>query len=69
MLKIGRECQNVTHIKESSGEIRKVRDLARQGKGDFEVFCGAGRACHGIIFRWCNRLDFRCGEHCTKASD
>ena len=41
MLQIGRECENVTHIKESSGEIGKVRDLARQGKGDFEVFCGA----------------------------
>ncbi|MCP3739434.1 4-hydroxy-tetrahydrodipicolinate synthase [Rossellomorea sp. BNER] len=41
MLKIGKECERVTHIKESSGDIRKVRDLARQGKGDFEVFCGA----------------------------
>lgn len=41
MLQIGKECDNVTHIKESSGEIGKVRDLARKGKGDFEVFCGA----------------------------
>jgi len=41
MLKIGKECERVTHIKESSGEIAKVRDLARKGKGDFEVFCGA----------------------------
>jgi len=41
MLRIGRDCENVTHIKESSGDIRKVRDLARQAKGDFEVFCGA----------------------------
>ncbi|NRG44012.1 4-hydroxy-tetrahydrodipicolinate synthase [Bacillus sp. CRN 9] len=41
MLEIGRECKNVTHIKESSGDIRKARDLARMGKGDFEVFCGA----------------------------
>jgi 4-hydroxy-tetrahydrodipicolinate synthase len=41
MLKIGRECERVTHIKESSGDIRKARDLARQSKGDFEVFCGS----------------------------
>ncbi|MFD0828143.1 4-hydroxy-tetrahydrodipicolinate synthase [Neobacillus sp. M.A.Huq-85] len=41
MLRIGRDCENVTHIKESSGEIAKARDLARQGKGDFEVFCGS----------------------------
>ncbi|MED3554044.1 4-hydroxy-tetrahydrodipicolinate synthase [Cytobacillus praedii] len=41
MLQIGKECERVTHIKESSGEITKVRDLARKGKGDFEVFCGA----------------------------
>jgi 4-hydroxy-tetrahydrodipicolinate synthase len=41
MLNIGRDCEYVTHIKESSGEIGKARDLARQGKGDFEVFCGS----------------------------
>ncbi|MED1469887.1 4-hydroxy-tetrahydrodipicolinate synthase [Bacillus salipaludis] len=41
MLRIGRDCKNVTHIKESSGEIAKARDLARRGKGDFEVFCGS----------------------------
>ncbi|WP_433957040.1 4-hydroxy-tetrahydrodipicolinate synthase [Cytobacillus horneckiae] len=41
ILEIGRDCKNVTHIKESSGDIRKARDLARMGKGDFEVFCGA----------------------------
>ena len=41
MLRIGKDCENVTHIKESSGDIRKARDLARHGKGNFEVFCGA----------------------------
>lgn len=41
MLRIGKECENVRLIKESSGEIGKARDLARKGKGDFEVFCGA----------------------------
>lgn len=41
MLRIGSECNNVTHIKESSGDIRKMRDLVRQGKGDLNVFCGA----------------------------
>ncbi|WP_042353775.1 4-hydroxy-tetrahydrodipicolinate synthase [Bacillus rubiinfantis] len=41
MLRIGKDCENVTRIKESSGDIRKARDLARQAKGNFEVFCGA----------------------------
>ncbi|PGK42332.1 4-hydroxy-tetrahydrodipicolinate synthase [Bacillus anthracis] len=41
MLRIGKECENVTHIKESSGDIRKVRDLVRQGEGAFQVFCGS----------------------------
>ncbi len=41
MLQIGTECEQVTHIKESSGEIGKVRDLIRKGNGAFEVFCGA----------------------------
>ena len=41
MLRIGRDCEKVTHIKESSGDIRKARDLARQGHGEFEVFCGS----------------------------
>ena len=29
MLRIGKECENVTHIKESSGDIRKARDLVK----------------------------------------
>ncbi|WP_439876371.1 4-hydroxy-tetrahydrodipicolinate synthase [Bacillus mycoides] len=41
MLRIGTECENVTHIKESSGDIRKARDLVRQGEGAFQVFCGS----------------------------
>ncbi|GAB6430882.1 4-hydroxy-tetrahydrodipicolinate synthase [Bacillus luti] len=41
MLRIGKECENVTHIKESSGDVRKARDLVRQGKGAFQVFCGS----------------------------
>ncbi|QEL85475.1 4-hydroxy-tetrahydrodipicolinate synthase [Bacillus mycoides] len=41
MLRIGKECKNVTHIKESSGDIRKARDLVRQGEGAFQVFCGS----------------------------
>ena len=41
MLRIGKECENVTHIKESSGDIRKVRDLVRQGESAFQVFCGS----------------------------
>ncbi|AHA72288.1 4-hydroxy-tetrahydrodipicolinate synthase [Bacillus thuringiensis] len=41
MLRIGKECKNVTHIKESSGDIRKARDLVRQGEGAFQVFYGS----------------------------
>lgn len=41
LLRIGKECENVTHIKESSGDIRKARDLVRQGEGAFQVFCGS----------------------------
>ncbi|MHC0038481.1 4-hydroxy-tetrahydrodipicolinate synthase [Pseudoneobacillus sp. C159] len=41
MLRIGKECERVTHIKESSGDVRKARDLARKGKGNIEVFCGS----------------------------
>lgn len=41
MLRLARECETITHVKESSGDIQKARDLAREGKGDIEVFCGA----------------------------
>lgn len=41
ILQVGRDVENITHIKESSGEIRKVRDISRQGKGHIKTFCGA----------------------------
>ncbi|PFD95663.1 4-hydroxy-tetrahydrodipicolinate synthase [Bacillus cereus] len=41
ILRVGRDIENVTHVKESSGDIRKVRDITRKGKGDIETFCGA----------------------------
>src|SRR5699024_7747047 len=41
ILKVARDVKNITHIKESSGDITKVRDLIRQGGDDLEVFCGA----------------------------
>ncbi|WP_079527840.1 4-hydroxy-tetrahydrodipicolinate synthase [Halobacillus hunanensis] len=41
ILKVARDVENITHIKESSGEIRKVRDITRQGKGFLQTFCGA----------------------------
>ncbi|NBJ69226.1 MULTISPECIES: 4-hydroxy-tetrahydrodipicolinate synthase [Clostridia] len=41
ILQVARDVDNITHIKESSGEIRKVRDITRQGKGDIQTFCGA----------------------------
>ncbi|MGG1659952.1 4-hydroxy-tetrahydrodipicolinate synthase [Brevibacillus sp. NRS-1366] len=41
MLRIGKECERITHIKESSGDIRKARDLVRLSQGEIEVFCGS----------------------------
>lgn len=41
ILQVGRDVENITHIKESSGEIRKVRDITRQGAGYLKTFCGA----------------------------
>ncbi|MFC7395518.1 4-hydroxy-tetrahydrodipicolinate synthase [Scopulibacillus cellulosilyticus] len=41
ILRVGRDVENITHVKESSGDIRKVRDISRQGKGDIQTFCGA----------------------------
>lgn len=41
ILRVGRDVENITHVKESSGDIRKVRDITRKGKGDIETFCGA----------------------------
>lgn len=41
ILRVGRDVENITHIKESSGGIGKVRDIARQGAGFLKVFCGS----------------------------
>lgn len=41
ILKVARDVENITHIKESSGDIGKVRDITRQGKGFLQTFCGA----------------------------
>lgn len=41
ILRVGRDVENITHIKESSGGIGKVRDIARQGEGFIKVFCGS----------------------------
>lgn len=41
ILRVGRDVSNITHIKESSGEIRNVRDISRQGAGSIKTFCGA----------------------------
>lgn len=41
ILRVARNVKNITHIKESSGEIGKLRDIIRQGKGDIEAFCGS----------------------------
>ncbi|MCM3745042.1 4-hydroxy-tetrahydrodipicolinate synthase [Sporosarcina luteola] len=41
ILRVGRDVENITHIKESSGGIGKARDIARQGEGFINVFCGS----------------------------
>src|SRR5699024_10268515 len=41
ILQVAKDVKNITHVKESSGDITKVRDIIRQGKNDIEVFCGA----------------------------
>src|SRR5699024_3574474 len=41
ILQVGRDVENITHIKESSGDIGKVRDIIRQGEPDLITFCGA----------------------------
>lgn len=41
ILRTGHDVENITHIKESSGEIRNVRDISRKGKGFIQTFCGA----------------------------
>ena len=41
LLAVARDVDNITHIKESSGDIGKARDIARQGKDFIKVFCGS----------------------------
>lgn len=41
ILRVGRDIENITHVKESSGDIRKVRDISRKGKDFIDPFCGA----------------------------
>ncbi|MCZ2260296.1 4-hydroxy-tetrahydrodipicolinate synthase [Sporosarcina sp. G11-34] len=41
LLNVARDVDNITHIKESSGEIGKARDIARKGEGFIKVFCGS----------------------------
>src|SRR5690625_1319386 len=41
LLNVARDVDNITHIKESSGEIDKLRDITRQGEGFLKTFCGS----------------------------
>lgn len=41
ILKVARDVENITHIKESSGDISKLRDITRQGKPHLQTFCGS----------------------------
>jgi 4-hydroxy-tetrahydrodipicolinate synthase len=34
------ELENVRYVKESSGDIRRIRDILRMGKDNLKVFCG-----------------------------
>jgi len=40
ILRIARDFDTVTHIKESSGNIRKLREITEAGKGFVKTFCG-----------------------------
>ncbi|MFD1037541.1 4-hydroxy-tetrahydrodipicolinate synthase [Virgibacillus byunsanensis] len=41
ILNVARDVENITHIKESSGDISKLRDITRQGSGFLQTFCGS----------------------------
>ncbi|WP_096438809.1 4-hydroxy-tetrahydrodipicolinate synthase [Alteribacter populi] len=41
ILQVARDVENITHIKESSGDIGKLRDITRQGSGFVTTFCGS----------------------------
>lgn len=41
ILQVAHDVENITHVKESSGNISKVRDISRQGKGFLKTFCGS----------------------------
>lgn len=41
ILKVARDVENITHIKESSGDISKARDISRQGMSFINTFCGS----------------------------
>lgn len=41
ILKVARDVENITHIKESSGDISKLRDITRQGAPHLKTFCGS----------------------------
>lgn len=41
ILQVARDVENITHIKESSGDISKLRDITRKGAPDLKTFCGS----------------------------
>lgn len=41
ILKVARDVENITHVKESSGDMTKFREITRKGKGFLETFCGS----------------------------
>ena len=41
ILRVAKDVENITHIKESSGDITKLRDITRRGKGYIKTFCGS----------------------------
>lgn len=50
ILRTAKDVRNITHIKESSGDIRKVREIVKDGKGHVEVFCGADDIAFESLF-------------------
>src|SRR5699024_7026540 len=41
ILQVARDVENITHIKESSGDIPKLRNITRKGREHIKTFCGS----------------------------
>src|SRR5699024_12876651 len=41
IVRVARDVEYITHIKGSSGDITKLRDITRKGKDHIKTFCGS----------------------------